>query len=191
MSNWIRVTLFILAQIAISQLVIHVLAAGLPADPINWPISLGWGSMMILPIVLSTIHYFRTGKPSPLAASALCASAWLLGFPSHFDASWQYVGFYVPSNIAIYASFGFVLYTLDHQWSAAIGWIIAVFGAVLIWQHGMVITTGEAYYERLAWCVLVALQTIQPAVSAIGRRNGTQKKSLTVSHYQPEFKKAA
>jgi peptidoglycan/LPS O-acetylase OafA/YrhL len=195
MSNWVRVALFIVAQIAISQLVIHVLAPGLPTDPIDWPKSLGWGSMMILPLALTTIHYFRSRRWQPLAAASLCAFAWCFGYLSHFNSQWHYMGFFLPANIFVYAAFGFLLDALNHKWSARIGWIIAVFGAVLIVPHGWVITTDEAFYERLAWCILVALQTIEPAAKAIGRRDDPQEKSFTPGQYvrllEQERKKAA
>lgn len=186
-----KIALFIIAQITISQLVKYF-ASGLPEHPINWPISLAWGSMMILPLVLTTYHYLKTGKHSQFSAVFLCASAWILGYPTHFDAAGNFAGFYLPTNIAVYAAFACVLYTLDQKWSAAIGWVFAGFGVSLIPFYGMTFEPGEAFYERLVLCILVALQYIQPSVEAIGRHNDPAKEALNVSRQQrDDFKKAA
>jgi hypothetical protein len=142
-----------------------------PQSAVNWPISIGWGSMLIPPLYLSAINYKQS--PNRFYAVCLCAAAW--GACYLFTAAGANNNqFDHLSALFVYTSLTLLLVNLSQYKMAAIGAAMGVFGVLMYVNTGRYINTADHFAWRLAWDVFYALMLVPAAVECMTNDSKTQ-----------------
>lgn len=188
-----------------SSLLIQILQYFLkPAEEgINWPISLGWGSMLIPALFISFRYGLLKNDEKPFAAILGCAFCWAWGYFLHFrNVTGEFVGYDMWASIFIYASLTwFVWDILKQKVMGILSAIMVIFGVIMCIANGAVIDgawkplryafTADYYWWRLGSDIIYGLMLLPPAYQYFRIEKRGPKKEAQVFSIREQKQKAA
>jgi len=129
----------------------------LPTDPINWPESLGYLSLLIPALLVPLCRL----QMKTLVAVIGCAGCTYAGYWFQFDADGNYAGYNIEIAWFTYALLACFCVFLDQYKMATIAAFMAIFGVVVSMVFGERLTSAPLL---IVWAVLWALMFVPPLV---------------------------
>lgn len=147
-----------------------------PSSGVHWPISLGWGSLLIPTLAITAYQWFKEEDFKPFLAVFLCACVWGVGYYSHSD---------IESQIKMYVLLAFSCVFLEQWRMVIISACMVALGVVMYTQLGRYIT--EATLWEVASNLLFGLLLVVPGTYILRPRNAPETE---VIDYQEQQKAA-
>ena len=169
-------TAYALSQIFLVVFVTAITALAFKANPITWPLALGYGSLLITPLYLS----IKNNSKKHIIAYSVCASAWVMGFFAK--------DYFLPA-VFVYLVMAGLFAFMGLAWMSIISAVIAVSVFASVFMVGPIMPSGTGFWYKSVINLEFAALVIPAAFSLIGKPSDGAK--IESGETCPGIKKAA